>query len=100
MQSANSIEAGVSPAKEKKRSKTRLMESGSFAEMANHWIESDDMAESTRDMRRHILNRDILPAFGSYLMSEVTAEDLRALCEKVKKRGAPSTALHVQVVLC
>ncbi|KCZ51571.1 integrase [Hyphomonas pacifica] len=90
------IESGISPAKEKKRSKTRLMESGSFSEMANRWIESDDMAESTRDMRRHILNRDILPAFGSYLLSEVTPEDLRALCEKVKKRGAPSTALHVR----
>jgi integrase len=80
----------------KKRSKTRLLESGSFSEMADRWIESDDMAESTCDMRRHILNRDILPTFGSYLLSEVTSEDLRALCEKVKKRGAPSTAINVR----
>jgi integrase len=76
--------------------KTRLLEFGSFSEMANRWIESDDMAESTRDMRRHVLNRDILPAFGSYLLSDFTPEDLRGLCAKVKKRGASSTALHVR----
>ncbi len=90
------IEEGVSPAKEKKRAKTRSKSGGTFGDLAAKWLEEGDMSESTRDMRRHIVNRDLLPAIGNFTLREVTTEDVRALCEKIKKRGAPSTALHVR----
>ncbi len=54
------------------------------------------MFESTRDMRRHIVNRDLLPVIGNFTLREVTTGDVRALCDKIKKRGAPSTALHAR----
>lgn len=57
------------------------------------------MAESTRVVRKSVLNRDILPDFSKRLLSEVRAEDLRALCMRVKERGAPATAIHVREVV-
>ncbi len=57
------------------------------------------MAESTRSMRKSILDRDILPAWKNRLLTEITAEDLRQLCAKVKERGAPATAVHVRDIV-
>jgi hypothetical protein len=39
-------------------------------------------------MRKAIFDRDILPVWGNRLLTEITADDLRALCGKVKDRGA------------
>ncbi len=47
------------------------------------------MAESTRSMRKAIFDRDILPTWKNRLLSEITPDDLRGLCAKVKERGAP-----------
>jgi integrase len=92
----NLIAEGVSPAREKKREKVRSKAEGTFGELAQQWLNESDLSESTRDMRRHIVDRDLMPVLGNYTLSEVTSEDVRALCDKVKKRGAPSTALHVR----
>lgn len=57
------------------------------------------MAESTRAMRRSIYERDILPTFRNRLLTEITPEDLRAMCDKVRKQGAPATAAHVRDIV-
>ena len=57
------------------------------------------MADTTRSVRRSIVVRDILPAFKERLLSEVTADDLRALCMRVKERGAPATAVHLRDIV-
>ena len=57
------------------------------------------MADSTRAMRKSIVDRDILPAFKNRLLTEIRADDLRALCNKVKARGAPATAVHVRDIV-
>ncbi|MDO6681531.1 hypothetical protein Q4551_04470 [Oceanobacter sp. 5_MG-2023] len=44
-----------------------------------------------------VADRDILPAFKNRLLAEITPDDLRALCMKVKKRGA--TAIHVRDIV-
>ena len=44
-------------------------------------------------------HRDILPAFKNRLLSEISADDLRDLCNKVKARGAPATAVHVRDIV-
>ena len=92
----NLIAEGVSPAREKKREKVRSKAEGTFGELAQQWLNESDLSESTRDMRRHIVDRDLMPVLGNYTLREVTSEDVRGLCDKVKKRGAPSTALHVR----
>jgi len=90
---------GLSPAQEKQREKRRVLEAKSFGEFGERWFREAAMADSTRAMRRSIFERDLLPAFRNRLLSEITPDDLRALCAKIKGRGAPATAIHVRDIL-
>jgi integrase len=56
-------------------------------------------ADSTRAARMHIIDRDILPVFQNRLLTEIQAEDLRILCNKVKERGAPATAVQIRDIV-
>jgi integrase len=84
---------GTSPALQKQREKARGPETQTFGDHATRWLYGATMAESTRSMRKRILDRDISPAFQKRLLSEIHGEDLRALCMRVKMRGAPATAV-------
>jgi hypothetical protein len=44
-------------------------------------------------MRKTVIDRDILPVFHNRRLAEIGPEDLRALCAKIKGRGAPATAV-------
>ncbi len=90
---------GRSPAQEKQREKRRIKEAKSFGEFGERWLKEARMADSTRAMRRSIFERDILPTFRNRLLTEIFAEDLRAMCAKVKARGAPATAVHVRDIV-
>ena len=93
------VAAGRSPALEKQREKRRLTAAKNFGDVAVKWLADARMADSTRAMRKHVVDRDILPAFQNRLLNEITADDLRALCNKVKARGAPATAVHVRDIV-
>lgn len=93
------IADGVSPAVEKQRAKRRLKEAQDFAQVAQGWMDRAPMADSTRDMRRAILNRDVLPKWKNRLLSEITPDDLRAHCKTIVDRGAPATAIHVRDIV-
>jgi len=93
------VAEGLSPAQEKQREKRRVLEAKSFGEFGERWFKEAPMADSTRAMRRSIFERDLLPAFRNRLLSEITPDDLRALCAKIKGRGAPATAIHVRDIL-
>ena len=93
------VAGGLSPAQEKQREKRRVLEAKSFGEFGERWFKEAPMADSTRAMRRSIFERDLLPAFRNRLLSEITPDDLRALCAKIKGRGAPATAIHVRDIL-
>lgn len=93
------VAQGKSPAHEKQREKRRLTAAKNFGDMTAQWLAGARMADSTRAMRKSIVDRDILPAFQNRLLNEITADDLRALCGKVKGRGAPATAVHVRDIV-
>lgn len=80
---------GTSPALQKQREKGRGPETQTFSDHAGRWLYGATMDESTRSMRKSVLDRDILPIFKKRLLSEVQVENLRALCLRVKGRGAP-----------
>jgi integrase len=63
------------------------------------WLKEARMAESTRSMRQAIFDRDIFPHWKGRLLEEITPDDLRALCMRIKGRGAPATALHVRDIV-
>ena len=93
------ISEGISPAHEKQREKRRLKEAKSFGEFGERWMQEAKMADSTRAMRRAIYERDILPVFRNRLLTEISPDDLRSICAKVKQRGAPATAVHVRDIV-
>ncbi len=99
MEARRAVKASQSPAQEKQREKRRMADAQSFGERAEKYFKDSKMADSTRDMRRHIYDRDIAPAWKNRLMAEITPDDVRALCNKVKERGAPATAIHVRDII-
>lgn len=94
-----SVAEGRSPAHEKQREKRRLTAADTFGELGKRWLKEARMAESTRSMRKAIFDRDIIPVWKNRLLTEITPDDLRALCAKVKDRGAPATAIHVRDIV-
>ncbi len=93
------VRDGISPALQKRREKARGPETKTFSDHAIQWLYGATMADSTRSMRKSVLDRDILPTFSKRLLREVCAEDLRALCMRVKERGASATAIHVRDIV-
>ncbi|MGN6423138.1 MAG: tyrosine-type recombinase/integrase [Asticcacaulis sp.] len=99
LEAKKAVQEGRSPAIEKQSAKRKLKEARSFGEFGERWLQEGRMAESTKAMRRAIYERDILPKFRKRFLTEITAEDLRALCTKVKERGAPAVAIHVRDIV-
>lgn len=99
IEARKAVKAGQSPAQEKQREKRRLSTSRTVGEWGEQYFKESRIAQSTKDMRRHIYGRDIAPTWKNRLLSEVTPDDLRALCSKVKERGAPATAIHVRDIV-
>ena len=93
------VAEGRSPAQEKQRAKRRLSDAQTFGGVGKRWFKEARMAESTRSMRKAIYDRDILPSWKNRLLAEIRPDDLRALCIKVKDRGAPATAVHVRDIV-
>jgi hypothetical protein len=99
VEAKKAISRGLSPAKEKQRGKQQLREAKTFGDFAARWLKEYRMEESSRAMRESVLNRDILLHFCNRLLPDITAEDLRTLCGKIKDRGAPATAVHARDVV-
>lgn len=99
LEARRTVAEGQSPAQEKQREKRRLREVRSFGDFGERWFKEATMADSTRAMRRIIFDRDIVPSWKNRLLTEISPDDLRALCGKVKDRGAPVTAIHVRDIV-
>lgn len=93
------LQEGASPAREKGRARAKTASAESFQEWAELWLKKHPMAESTRDMRRSVYERDLKAPFGRLKLWEITHEELRSLCDRVVARGAPATAVHAREVV-
>ncbi len=95
----SAIGSGKSLAMEKQREKRRLTEDRTFGEFTVKWLAgakiTETTPETTRSMRKSIVDRDITPIFKNRLVGEISADDLRTLCQTVKAQGASATAVHV-----
>jgi integrase len=99
MEARKAIAQGISPAQEKQREKSRQAEAQTFGEYTKRWLGEHRMADSTKAMRKTVIDRDILPVFQNRRMAEIGPEDLRALCAKIKGRGAPATAVIAREIV-
>jgi integrase len=93
------IAAGRSPARQKATLASRRRDENTFGEWAEEWLDRYMMAESTRDMRRSVYERDLKRPFGKLKLDEITADELRRLCDRIVDRGAPATAVHAREVV-
>lgn len=99
IEARRAVAEGRSPAHEKQREKRRLAGSETFGALGKRWLKDSGMAESTRAMRKAVFDRDIYSTWKNRRLTEITPDDLRALCNKVKDRGAPATAIHVRDIV-
>jgi hypothetical protein len=90
---------GRSPAQAKRKQKQRDPLVKTFCEYAEDWLREANLAKSTKDMRRAIYNKDIYPRFKRRGLKEISEDDIRSVCERIKARNAPATALHVRDVM-
>lgn len=93
------LAAGRSPARHKAAVKERKRQENTFGEWAEEWLEKYVMAESTRDMRRSVYKRDLEGPFGKLKLDEISADELRRLCDRIVARGAPATAVHARDIV-
>ncbi|MGI4856735.1 MAG: tyrosine-type recombinase/integrase [Janthinobacterium lividum] len=99
MEAKKRLSTGQSPARQKVRDKRKIAAAGTFGEWAEQWLTKHQMADSTRDMRRSVYLRDLERPFGRLKMTEITHEDLRALCDKIVARDAPATAVQAREIV-
>ncbi|GAB3358853.1 MULTISPECIES: tyrosine-type recombinase/integrase [Giesbergeria] len=93
------IAAGKSPAREKSRVRARTNAGETFGAWAQKWLDLHQMADSTRDMRRSVYERDVKPKFENVKLAEITHEDVRMLANAIVARGAPATAVHAREIV-
>lgn len=95
------IAAGKSPAKEKARDKARIKDADTFDAWAQKWLRGYQMADSTRDMRRSVYERELLPTFGKLKLQEIGHEDVRALTDRIVSLSVGHLPpLYMRVNLC
>lgn len=90
------LEQGISPAKEKRERKEATKTGETFGAWFIKYMDNADFADSTRQFRKDVYERNIRRVFDNKKMSEITTQDIRTLCDKIKLRGAPSAALFVR----
>lgn len=90
---------GVNPAKSKSEGRREKAESETFSSFTDIWLRDAGLADSTIAMRKHILDRDILPVFGRRQLGDIQPAEVMALCDAIKARGAPATAVHAREIV-
>jgi integrase len=94
-----SLASGRSPSRQKATAAAKRRDEQSFGPWAEEWLTRYTMAESTRDMRRSVYERDLERPFGRLKLHEVTPDELRSLCDRIVERGAPATAVHARDIV-
>ncbi|HDU8622725.1 tyrosine-type recombinase/integrase [Proteus mirabilis] len=93
------LNVGISPAS-KKRDGIESKKIGTvFKDYTVNFLNDAQYADSTRAMKEAIIEKEIYPVFGKLQLEEITTPRLRALCEKIKDRGAKATALQVREIV-
>lgn len=98
---AEMVAQGISPVATARRdrgaeSKTDILREGAELYLAT---EMAGKSEEYRRTTRRALDKDVLPAIGHMPVKAVTADDIVAICERIKSRGSPKMALHTRNVV-
>lgn len=93
---------GVSPAvaKQERKAAEAAKATDTLAAFAELWFtEVVSKANSEPRNIRRVLDKDVIPAIGGKLVAEVTTEDVLAVTDAIKARGADQMALQTRNVM-
>ncbi|MEX6385321.1 tyrosine-type recombinase/integrase [Providencia hangzhouensis] len=93
------LNAGVSPASQKRDGITKRKVGLTLKDYTVKYLSETRFADSTLDMKKAIVERDLYPTLGKLQLEEITTQKVRALCEKIKERGGNSTALQIREIV-
>ncbi|WP_272577944.1 tyrosine-type recombinase/integrase [Providencia sp. PROV260] len=93
------LNSGVSPASQKRDGINKRKEGTVLKDYTVKYLEETRFANTTRAMKEAIARNEIYPTLGKLQLEEITTQKVRALCEKIKDRGARATALQVREII-
>ncbi|HHT0121344.1 TPA: tyrosine-type recombinase/integrase [Raoultella ornithinolytica] len=93
------LKSGQSPAAAKRDGIRRITGAESFTVHTDSYMKHITLAASTRDMKQSVIDRDILPALGNKIMSEITTPMVRDLCDRIVERGGRATAVQAREII-
>lgn len=99
MEAKKLINVGISPAANKRDGVEGKKSGTVFQDYVIKYIQETRFANSTRAMKEAIARKEIYPVIGKCYLEEITTQRVRAICEKIKERGAPATALQVREII-
>ncbi|MCC8393359.1 integrase arm-type DNA-binding domain-containing protein [Paraburkholderia sp. MMS20-SJTR3] len=95
------VAQGISPVATARRDRGAESKADVLREAAELYLatalagKSDEYRRTTR----RALDKDVLPAIGNKPIAAVSADDIVAICERIKRRGSPKMALHTRNVV-
>lgn len=99
IESKKMLNAGISPASQKRDGIDSRKSGTVLQDYTVKYLEDTRFANSTRAMKEAIVRKEIYPTLGKLQLEEITTQKVRALCEKIKDRGARATALQVREII-
>ncbi|CAB3785200.1 Prophage integrase IntA [Paraburkholderia ultramafica] len=98
---AEMVAQGISPVATARRDRGAESKADVLSEAADLYLATAmaDKSDEYRRTTRRALDKDVLPAIGGKPISAVTADDIVAICERIKSRGSPKMALHTRNVV-
>jgi integrase len=95
------VAEGVSPVSTARQDRGAEKRIDTVKECGELYLEAE-MGNKSPDYRRttrRTLEKDVYPLIGNKPIGAVTAGDVLAICDRIKKRGSPKMALHTRNVL-
>ena len=98
---AEMVAQGISPVAAARRDRGVESKADLLREAAELYLATEmaGKSEEYRRTTRRALDKDVLPAIGGMSVKAVTADDIVAICERIKSRGSPKMALHTRNVV-
>ncbi|PRX34412.1 site-specific recombinase XerD [Paraburkholderia sp. BL18I3N2] len=98
---AEMVAQGISPVATARRDRGAESKADVLREAAELYLATEmaGKSEEYRRTTRRALDKDVLPAIGHMQIKAVTADDIVAICDRIKSRGSPKMALHTRNVV-
>jgi integrase len=95
------VAKGISPVADAKKDRGATKTLNSVRDFGNYWLGEEiiKLSDGYYDSTRRVLEKDIYPDIGNKALDEVNALDVMAICDKIKKRGSPQSALLTRNIL-